>query len=249
MAAIEFVNVSKYFSRATGRKLLRGHLAGWLTGRRHAPFYALKDVSFQVESGESLAVIGRNGAGKSTLLSLVAGLTRPDEGSIWVDGRVAALLELGSGFHPDLTGAENVRLNAALLGLSRRRTNALFDEIVEFAGAGEVVQEPLRTYSSGMLLRLAFAVAIHMDPEILVVDEVLAVGDQAFQAKCLDKIHELRDRGKTMLCVSQATEMVQAFCDRAIWLDAGRLIMTGDVPVVCEAYSGHHAAAHRTHLP
>lgn len=244
MAVIEFVNVSKTFSRATGHRLLRSHLSGWFKPVPKDRFYALKHISFQIDEGESVAVVGPNGAGKSTLLSLVTGLAEPDEGSIWVNGRVAALLELGSGFHPDLTGVENVRLNASLLGLSRKRTDELFDEIVEFSGVGEFINEPLRTYSSGMIVRLAFSVAVSMDPGILVVDEILAVGDQAFQTKCLDRIHQLRSQGKTMLCVSHAVSMVQQFCDRALWLDHGELIMNGTVTEVTQAYSGRTTAAH-----
>jgi ABC-type polysaccharide/polyol phosphate transport system ATPase subunit len=243
MPAIELVNVSKAFSRNAGRLHFRGHIKRLLAGAHREKFHALKHISFRVEEGESLAIIGSNGAGKSTLLSVVAGLAEPDEGSVWVNGRVAALLELGSGFHPDLTGAENVRLNAALLGLSRKRTNELFDEIVDFSGVGEFIQEPLRTYSSGMVVRLAFSVAIGVDPEILIVDEVLAVGDQAFQTKCLEKIHKLRARGKTMLCVSHSMGMVQQFCDQAIWLDHGELIMAGSVSDVTLAYSGRCATA------
>src|SRR5262249_54680314 len=147
-------------------------------------FFALRNVSFQVESGEGLAVVGPNGAGKSTLLSLVAGLVRPDSGTVSSSGRIAALLELGSGFHHDLTGTENVRVTAALFGFSRKRTSDVFDSIVEFSGIGDFIDEPLRTYSSGMIMRLAFSVAINSDPDILLIDEVLAVGDQAFQAKC-----------------------------------------------------------------
>ena len=188
-------------------------------------------------------MVGPNGAGKSTLLGLVAGLAQPDEGSVTVNGRVAALLELGAGFHMDLTGAENVRLNAALIGLSRKRTNESFERIAEFAGIGEFMREPLRTYSTGMVMRLAFAVAVHVDPEVLLVDEVLAVGDQAFQAKCIEKIHEFRNAGKTLLCVSHASGMVQQLCDRAIWLDHGELIMSGSVLEVTEAYAGRAAAA------
>ncbi len=243
MRVIEFTNVSKTFSRVTGQMLLRTHLSRWFGSPHKERFYALKRVSFQVEQGESLAVIGPNGAGKSTLLSLVAGLANPDEGSVWVGGRVAALLELGSGFHHDLTGAENVRLNAALLGLSRSRTADVFDQIVEFSGIEEFIDEPLRTYSTGMMMRLAFSVAVHVDPEILLIDEVLAVGDQAFQAKCFDKIHQLRAGGKTLLCVSHASGMVQQLCDRAIWLDCGQLMMSGSVSEVTEAYSGRRAHA------
>ncbi len=243
MPVIEFANVSKSFSRVHGQLLLRSYLKRWFNPVHRERFWALKHVSFQVEKGESVAVIGPNGAGKSTVLSLMAGLAKPDEGSIWVDGRVAALLELGSGFHYELTGAENIRLNAALLGLSRRRTSELFDSIVEFSGIGEFIQEPLRTYSSGMVLRLAFSVASSMDPEVLLIDEILAVGDQAFQAKCLDRIHELRNRGKTLVIVSHATDLVQHFCDRAIWLDHGELMMSGAVSQVVESYLGRRAAA------
>jgi ABC-type polysaccharide/polyol phosphate transport system ATPase subunit len=222
--------------------LLRHRIQRWLNPVERQRFYALKNVSFHLESGESLAVVGPNGAGKSTLLGLVAGLARPDEGNVRVNGRVAALLELGAGFHGDLTGAENVRLNAALIGLTRKRTNEVFEQIADFAGIGEFMAEPLRTYSTGMVMRLAFAVAVHLDPEVLLVDEVLAVGDQAFQAKCIDKISEFRRAGKTLLCVSHAAGMVQQLCDRAIWLDHGELIMSGSVFEVTEAYAGRAAA-------
>lgn len=203
----------------------------------------MRNVSFTLNRGEGLAVIGGNGAGKSTLLSLVAGLAPSDEGRIAVDGRIAALFELGSGFHPDLTGIENIRLNASLLGLGRARLHALFDQIVEFSGIGEFVEEPIRTYSSGMILRLAFSVAIHLDPEILVVDEILAVGDVAFQQKCFDKIREFRKAGKTLLCVSHASGMVQEFCDRALWLDHGELLMDGKIDEVFDAYTGRTITA------
>ena len=242
MRAIEFQGVSKSFRRHAGRLLLRHRLANWLRGQHKERFYALKNVSFELEQGEGLAVIGPNGAGKSTLLGLVAGLATPDTGVITVNGRIAALLELGSGFHPDLTGAENVRVNASLVGLSRRRTAELFDQIVEFAGIGDFIGEPLRTYSTGMIMRLAFSVAINMDPEILLIDEVLAVGDQAFQTKCFERIHRFRHAGKTLLCVSHATGMVQELCDRAIWLNRGDLLMTGRIRDVLEAYEGHRTA-------
>lgn len=241
---IEFVNVTKSFSKHTRHMLLRERLGHWLKGQAADRFYALKHVSFHLERGEGLAVVGPNGAGKSTLLGLVAGLAKPDQGTIAVNGRVAALLELGSGFHGDLSGAENVLLNAALLGLSRKRAYELFDEIVDFSGIGEFVQEPLRTYSTGMVMRLAFSVAVHMDPEILLIDEVLAVGDQNFQVKCFDKIREFRQNGKTLLCVSHAAGMVQEICDQAIWLDHGELVMSGPVQEVLNAYSGRqHATA------
>jgi ABC-type polysaccharide/polyol phosphate transport system ATPase subunit len=243
MRAIEFQGVSKSFQRHTGRLLMRHRLVKWLRGQHKERFYALKNVSFELEEGEGLAVVGPNGAGKSTLLGLVAGLAVPDTGSVAVKGRIAALLELGSGFHPDLTGAENVRVNASLMGLSRRRTAEVFDQIVEFAGIGDFIGEPLRTYSAGMIMRLAFSGAVHMDPDILLIDEVLAVGDQTFQAKCFERIHQFRRAGKTLLCVSHAAGMVQELCDRAIWLDRGELTMSGRIRDVLEAYEGRRTTA------
>lgn len=241
MSVIECRNVSKKFTRHAGQMLLRNHLTRFFTRQKDDPFVALKHVSFTLERGESLAVIGSNGAGKSTLLSLVAGISQPDEGTLAVNGQVTALLELGSGFHPSLTGRENVRLNAALLGLSRRQTAEAFERIVDFSGIREFIDEPLRTYSTGMMMRLAFSVAINRDPDILLVDEVLAVGDAAFQGKCIEKIHEFRNAGKTLLCVSHTT-MIHKLCDRAIWLDHGELILTGAVGEVLEAYAGRRTA-------
>lgn len=243
MPVIEFKNVSKGFRRHSGRALIRTHVSNWFQRKHEEPFWALRNVSFSMEQGEGLAVVGTNGAGKSTLLSLVAGLAPSDVGDIAVDGRIAALFELGSGFHPDLTGMENIRLNGSLLGLSRARLNELFDEIVEFSGIGQFVEEPIRTYSSGMMMRLAFSVAIHLDPEVLLVDEVLAVGDAAFQQKCFDKIRNFRRSGKTLLCVSHSVGMVQQFCDRAIWLDHGELLMDGKIDQVLDAYSGRTITA------
>lgn len=236
--AIEFIGVSKFFYRHTGRALLRKHLESWF-GRGHKErFYALRNVSFRIGHGEGVVLVGTNGAGKSTLLSLLAGLTEADAGRLMVNGRIGALLQLGAGFHPDLTGAENLRLNASLLGMSRRRTNQLFDSIVDFSGIGDFLHEPLRTYSSGMLMRLAFSVAIQMDPEILILDEVLAVGDHAFQAKCTARIMDFKRSGKTVLCVSHAATAVQKLCERALWLDHGELVMDGPLPEVVDAYEG-----------
>jgi len=242
MNIIEFHNVSKSFHRHAGKLLLRNHLTRFLLRQPEERFFALKHVSFSIERGESLAVVGSNGAGKSTLLSLVAGLAKPDEGTVTVNGQVAALLELGSGFHPDLTGRENVRLNAALLGLTRKQLNERFEAIVEFSGIREFIDEPLRTYSTGMVMRLAFSVAIHREPDILLIDEVLAVGDAAFQAKCFDKIHEFRNSGRTLLCVSHANTIVHQLCAQALWLDHGELILSGPVSDVLAAYAGHRTA-------
>ena len=241
MSVIEFQGVSKVFHRHHGPMLLRDRVRQVLTGEVGEKFYALKNVSFKLKRGESLAVIGPNGAGKSTLLCMVAGLAMPDEGHVKVNGRVAALLELGSGFHPDLTGAENLRLNASMLGLTRQRTAELYEQIVDFSGIGEFIDEPLRTYSNGMVMRLAFSVAVMMDPEVLLIDEILTVGDAAFQAKCSEKIHEFRRHGKSLVCVSHAPSTLPELCDHAIWLDHGELMMAGTCTEVAEAYAGHPA--------
>jgi ABC-type polysaccharide/polyol phosphate transport system ATPase subunit len=237
---IEVSHVSKAFWRHAGQKLLRHIISDLFKRREEDYFYALRDVSLTVDKGEAVALIGSNGAGKSTMLSLVAGLVQPTEGTVKIDGRVAALLELGSGFHPDLTGKENVFVNAALLGLSHAETKAGYKEIVDFAEIGEFISEPTRTYSTGMMVRLAFSIAVHVRPSILIVDEVLAVGDAQFQAKCLRKVGELRKNKTTMLCVSHSPQMVKGFCDRAIWLDKGQLIMDGDSETVAQAYAEYN---------
>jgi len=236
--AIGFSGVTKSFHLHSPRTLLRGHLARWSKGAHKERFVALKNVSFRVRQGESVAVVGPNGAGKSTLLGLVVGVTQPDCGEITVNGRVASLLEVGSGFHPDLTGAENLRLNASLLGLTRKRTEELFESIVEFSGVGDFIDEPLRTYSAGMMMRLAFSVAINTDPDVLVIDEILAVGDQAFQAKCFERILGFRRDRKTILCVSHSLEALESLCERAIWLEHGEVIMDSRMRSVHEAYEG-----------
>jgi ABC-type polysaccharide/polyol phosphate transport system ATPase subunit len=241
--AIVCENVWKTFRLHTHQKLLRQHLASWFGGAGFTQFDALKGVSFQVAQGEGLAVIGSNGAGKSTLLSIVTGLARPDKGTVKVNGRVAALLELGSGFHPDLTGTENVYLNAALLGFSERQTKDMFEDIVEFAGVRDFIDEPLRTYSSGMMMRLAFSVAVNVDPDILIIDEVLAVGDMDFQAKSYEKIRDFRRAGKTFLCVSHNPQVLLDLCDRAVWLDQGEMLMCDRIKYVLDAYEGRAARA------
>jgi ABC-type polysaccharide/polyol phosphate transport system ATPase subunit len=239
MRAIQFQQVSKIFHRHTGQKLIRHQFGDWFHRDPEHDFYALKDVSFQIGDGENVAIVGRNGAGKSTLLSLVCGLAIPEKGTIEVNGKIAALMELGSGFHPDLTGIENVYLNASLLGFTRARTKKLFESIVDFSGLAEFINEPLRTYSTGMVLKLAFSVAMNLEPSILIIDEVLAVGDHAFQEKCFEKIIEFRHSGKTLLCVSHSTAILAQLCDRALWLDHGELMMDGKAADVLQAYSGH----------
>ncbi len=236
MSVVRLRQVSKIYSRKPARDFLKGHLRRWLRPAPQEKFYALRDVSLELNEGDSLAVVGPNGAGKSTLLSLVAGLAWPDEGAIEVNGRVAALLELGSGFHPDLTGAENVRLNAALLGFSRRRTREKFDEIVEFAEIGDFINQPLRTYSAGMVMRLAFAVAAAVDPDILLIDEVLAVGDSAFQNKCMARIMELKRAGRVLICTSHVMSTLRGLCNRALWLDHGKVLRAGEASEILTEY-------------
>ena len=243
--AIVFQDVGKSFARHAGQMLIRERLMHLLRRRHNERFQALRGSSFAIGHGESVAVVGHNGAGKSTLLSLATGLCRPDSGRVTVNGRVAALLELGSGFHPDLTGAENVRINAALMGLSRREVRRKFDEVVAFAEIGDFINEPVRTYSTGMMMRLAFSVAVTVDPDILIIDEVLGVGDLAFYAKCQERIMHIRKAGKTMLCVSHSTATAMSICNRALWLDHGRLLADGPIAGIMDSYSaamGAHAA-------
>lgn len=193
----------------------------------HEDFWALRDVSLSVDSGESLGLLGHNGSGKSTLLKCAAGILRPTSGRITVDGRVAALLELGAGFHPDLTGRENVYLNGSILGFTRREIDRIFDDIVDFSEIGRFIDNQVKHYSSGMFGRLAFAVAVNVEPEILLVDEVLAVGDEAFQRKCLARIEDFRRQGRTILLVTHAADLVRRFCDRAAVLERGELVTVG----------------------
>jgi ABC-type polysaccharide/polyol phosphate transport system ATPase subunit len=242
MKAISINDVSKTFGRR-GSVLLRDQFASWLSRKgSQVPFFALKNISFDVHRGEAVAVIGTNGSGKSTLLSLVCNLTPPDSGSIKVNGRIAALLDIGSGFHPDLTGVENLRLNASLLGLTRQRTKELFDDIVDFSELGEFIKQPLRTYSTGMVMRLAFSVAMHIDPDILIVDEVLGVGDQAFQEKCFERVMTLRKQGHTLLIVSHSGQTLRKVCSRGIWLDHGHLVQDGAINTVMDCYEQRQLA-------
>jgi len=236
--ALELRNVWKSFPRHRGRRLLRSLLAERIGGQQRSRFYALRNVSLQVSWGQAVGIMGPNGAGKSTLLGVVAGLARPDRGAVIIRGRTLALLELAAGFHPDLTGAENLRLNASLMGLTRRRTQEVFEQIVEFAELADFIHEPLRTYSSGMIMRLAFSVAVHGDPEILIVDEVLAVGDQAFQVKCLERMEAFKRQGRTIVCATHSPTLVERLCDQAMWLDHGQVIMQGEARAVVEAYQG-----------
>jgi ABC-type polysaccharide/polyol phosphate transport system ATPase subunit len=235
--AVRFQGVWKSFVRHAGQLLLRDRIKHMFQSHRPEKFHALQDVSFTIEDGESVAVIGPNGAGKSTLLNLTTELCRPDRGRVEVHGRIAALLDLGAGFHPDLTGAENVCINAALLGLSRRDVKEKFNAIVDFAEIGDFINEPLRTYSSGMMMRLAFSVASSANPDILIIDEVLGVGDLAFAAKCRERIMQFRRAGKTILCVSHSNDTLKDLCERAVWLDHGQVMDDGPIARVVEAYT------------
>ena len=201
-----------------------------------APFWALRDVSFNVGPGESIAVIGGNGAGKSTLLRLICGLGRPTTGQVDIRGRMAALLELGAGFHPHLSGRENLYVAAIVGGLRRREVDEAFTSIVEFAELQAFIDQPLRTYSLGMQMRLAFAVAVHADPAVMLIDEGLSVGDAHFQQKCLERIHGFQREGKSLIMVSHDMTMVRNFCTRAVWLRRGRLVADGPVQTVVPQY-------------
>ena len=201
-----------------------------------AEFWGLRDVSLRVQAGEIFGIVGRNGAGKTTLLKIVARVLRPTRGWVRVRGHVAPLLELGAGFHPELTGRENIFLNAALLGHTHKETEGRFDGIIEFAGIGEFIDAPIRTYSSGMVARLGFAVAAAWRPDVLILDEVLAVGDEAFQAKCRVRLQSFRDNGATVLLVSHSAELVRSMCHHAIWLDHGTVQAAGSADAVLERY-------------
>jgi len=214
-------------------------LASWLSfGQwgRHEDIWALRDLTLTIQLGETVGVIGVNGAGKSTLLKLISGTTFPTTGSIRVDGRSAALLELGAGFHPEFTGRENVRLNAALLGFNQEEIRGKEEEIIEFSGLGEFADRPVKTYSSGMVVRLGFSVASHLDPDILLVDEVLAVGDEAFRVKCLERFNLFRESGKTLIFVSHDLRAIRLLCNRVVLLDGGRLAADGEVENVVQRY-------------
>lgn len=199
-------------------------------------FWALRNISFDVHEGETFGIVGHNGSGKSTLLKCLTKILEPDEGTVSVNGSISALLELGAGFHPELSGRENVFLNAAILGVSRRHVQERFDDIVEFSGLEQFIDTPVKNYSSGMFVRLGFAVAINVDPDVLIIDEVLSVGDADFQAKCGDKIADFRDRGRTIVLVTHAMSDVVRLCGRAAWIDHGDLRLIGPPKEITEAY-------------
>ena len=244
--AIRVSRLSKSYrigSRRDGYRTLRDAISRSLSFRRadqqagdSGRIWALKDVSFEVGSGEAVGIIGRNGAGKSTMLKILSRITEPTTGKAWIQGRVGSLLEVGTGFHPELTGIENVYLNGAILGMKRAEIARKFDQIISFAGVEKFVDTPVKHYSSGMYLRLAFAVAAHLEPQILLIDEVLAVGDLEFQRRCLGKMGEVARQGRTVLFVSHNMSAVRALCSRSIWLEGGEVAADGDSDSVVASY-------------
>ncbi|HEY8468159.1 MAG TPA: ABC transporter ATP-binding protein [Longimicrobiales bacterium] len=247
--ALEITGLSKRYQlgQSASPDNIREVIAGWFRRPRNREknqrktLWALRDVSFSVAEGEVLGVVGRNGAGKSTLLKLLSGITHPTAGEIRVRGRVASLLEVGTGFHDELTGRENIYLNGSILGMPKREIDAKLDQIVDFAGVHDFIDTPIKRYSSGMKLRLGFAVAAHLDPDILLVDEVLAVGDAEFQKKCLNAMDDLRSGGRTVLFVAHNMAAIENLCSRTMWIDAGRIRMDGPTHDVVQAYMASFA--------
>ncbi|HEX2122796.1 MAG TPA: ABC transporter ATP-binding protein, partial [Thermoanaerobaculia bacterium] len=230
--AVLLENVSKSF-RLWGKRSQFATLKSALLKRDlklspEASVSALRDVSFAVDKGEAFGVIGRNGSGKSTLLKIITGILKPTSGKIAVNGRIAALIELGAGFHPEITGRENIYINGIMLGLTKREIDQRYDRIVAFSGIADFLDQPVKTYSSGMYVRLGFAVAVHVDPDILLVDEVLAVGDEEFSARCVAKIQEMKYRGVTLVFVTHQLDQVRKICGRALWIDHGEAVAIGD---------------------
>jgi ABC-type polysaccharide/polyol phosphate transport system ATPase subunit len=218
-------------------RTFKEYLIRLVQGRiKHNDFWALKDISIEVNKGDVFGIIGKNGAGKSTLLKVISKVLIPFKGHVWIKGNISPLLQLGAGFHPELTGKENIYLNATLLGHTRSEIDEKIDEIIAFADIGDFLESPLRTYSSGMQSRLGFAVATAWHPDILILDEVLAVGDSAFRNKCLFRMKQFNDNGATILVVSHEIGQVKAFCSRAVWLDQGKVRITGSAKEVCGFY-------------
>ncbi|MDX2359890.1 MAG: ABC transporter ATP-binding protein [Crocinitomicaceae bacterium] len=236
---ISVKNISKHYVIGAKKD---GSLAGTLTNlfksssSKKDKFHALKDVSFDISKGEVLGIVGKNGAGKSTLLKILSQITRPSKGSVELNGRIASLLEVGTGFHPELTGRENIFLNGTILGMTRKEVKNKFDEIVEFSGVQKFIDTPVKHYSSGMYVRLAFSVAAHLEPEILIIDEVLAVGDAEFQRKCLGKMKDVSQKGRTVIFVSHNMEAIKSLCTRAILITEGQIADDGDPEIITKKY-------------
>jgi ABC-2 type transport system ATP-binding protein len=229
--AIEVSDISKQFVLRHTRSLKEAvvWIAKGRKGDLSEKFHALKNVSLEIKTGETVALLGLNGSGKSTLLKHISGVMLPDSGTVRTRGRVAGLIEVGAGFHPDLSGRDNVYLNGAILGMTEQQVNDCFDAIVEFSEIGQFIDTEVKFYSSGMYLRLAFSVAVHTDPEVFLIDEILAVGDEPFQRKCIDKIQELSEHGKTLVVVSHDLDLVSRICDRGILLEHGNVMFDGPI--------------------
>jgi ABC-2 type transport system ATP-binding protein/lipopolysaccharide transport system ATP-binding protein len=239
MIRIRDVSV-KYRLAKERPRTLQEYFVGWLKGRRvgYEDFWALRGISVDILKGETLGIIGPNGAGKSTLLKVIAGVLKPGEGSVEVNGSIAPLIELGAGFDMELTGEENIYLNASILGLSRKEIKRKFERIVEFSELGEFIHSPLKSYSSGMVSRLGFSIATEVDPDLLIIDEILAVGDERFKKKCNERIMSFKERGTTILFVSHNMVEVERLCDKVLWLDRGHNKMYGSPSVVVKEYLG-----------
>ena len=237
VSAVSVTNVSKTFRMYTDRSQSLKSLFVERRREKHEDFWALRDIDLEIPEGKTFGLLGNNGSGKSTLLKCIAKILTPNEGTIVSRGRMAAMLEVGSGFHPELSGRENVYLNGSILGMNRQEVDRKFDDIVDFAGIGEFIDQPVKNYSSGMYVRLGFSVSIHVEPEILLVDEILAVGDAEFQERCMSKFADFRREGRTVVVVSHGLEQMRSFCDEAAWLSHGRLMGTGPVSEVIEQYS------------
>jgi ABC-2 type transport system ATP-binding protein/lipopolysaccharide transport system ATP-binding protein len=235
--AVEIRDVTKKFRMHNDRKTnVKEMFSARRRSSRTDEFWALKGVSLDIPKGKTFGLIGHNGSGKSTLLKLVAGIHRPSSGTITAAGRVSAMLELGAGFHPEMSGRDNIYLNGSILGMTRKQIDAAMDDIIEFSGLGDFIDTPVKVYSSGMYVRLGFAIAVNLDPEILIIDEVIAVGDEAFQRRCFDHLYELRRKGVTIVLVTHSLSLVADLCDEAAWLDGGTLKAIGPSRDVVDAY-------------
>ena len=240
---IKFEHVIKeyplYHHISSGLKTLLLNPKGFIGFLKSKKYLALNDISFEVKAGDSVALIGRNGAGKSTTLSLIAGVLKPTKGKVYVNGRVGAMLELGGGFHPDLSGRDNIRLNAILLGMTRKEVDKKMEDIITFSELGDFIDEPIRIYSSGMLAKLGFSVITSINPDILVIDEVLAVGDAEFQQKCLTVINQFKQQGTTIFLVSHNMDDVRKFCDSVIWIENKKIKKIGKASIITHEYDHH----------